>query len=367
MKTSKVLFLILFCGVGVSAAADSFLTAQSFPEPFKNASFGDKMEFESKDYAQYAPEYDKDTGQCIKNCPFPGLNVKTREESIELGLLIDPEELEDEEDGENEEEIIFDEYGRCISGCGEEEISFEDIENGFNQAGSDMADLISGQEPAQIGDFSPNAPAWCKTTGDGGVLLSAKLPLRPPVNMSQWVITSDFYYRCRYSKKYKKTICRLHPALDIGCKTGTAVYATADGVVDMAGWDSGGGGNVISITHANGLRTQYMHLSEIKVQQQQQVKACELIGLSGNTGDSSGPHLDYRVRFGYSNKYVDPLCPCKVTDKQSIKTEENNTVSSCTHSLFNSSKYSFGSGRKRLEWRRANGHCVPPNKLPDER
>ncbi|MBR3511267.1 MAG: hypothetical protein IKN73_04380, partial [Alphaproteobacteria bacterium] len=133
MKISKVLFLILLCGTRTSVFADSFLKAQSFPEPFKNISFGDKIEFETKDYAQFAPEYD-DKGVCIKNCAFPGLNAKDKYESIEAGLLIDPEESEGYDDGEDVTlDMEFDENGNCISGCDGENISYDKFNEEMNK------------------------------------------------------------------------------------------------------------------------------------------------------------------------------------------------------------------------------------------
>ena len=354
MKTSKFLFFTLLCGIVPTVFADSFLTAQSFPEPFKDTSFGDKMEFEKKDYAQYAPEYDEDTGQCIKNCPFPGLNLKTKEESIALGLLIDPNELEDEEDTAD---IVFDENGTCISGCEEENITYEEFMENIDQAGSDFEDLANNYGPAQPGDFDANAPAWCTS-----INTTTKLPMRPPVDMGGYTIVSDFHYRYHpVDNKWK-----MHPAVDIGTSVGTPVYATADGVVDMAGWDSGGGGNVVSISHDAGLRSQYMHLSKILVKKNDHVKACQQIALSGNTGKSTGPHLDYRVRFGRTTKYIDPLCPCKATTRKN-QTTNTNVVGSCNHSLFNTG-YRFKSGRKRSKWRIDNGHCMvnATDKLPDE-
>jgi murein DD-endopeptidase MepM/ murein hydrolase activator NlpD len=95
-----------------------------------------------------------------------------------------------------------------------------------------------------------------------------------------------------------------HPGVDIPCGTGTAVYATADGTVDRAE-RAGGYGNLIEIDHGRGIQTRYGHLSKLLVVAGQKVKRGQLIGLSGSTGRSTGPHLHYEVRI--DGRAVNPL------------------------------------------------------------
>jgi hypothetical protein len=91
---------------------------------------------------------------------------------------------------------------------------------------------------------------------------------------------------------------RMHYGQDFAVPLGTDVYATGNGIVLEAGRNSGLG-NYIVIDHGYGLRTTYGHLSRIRVAKGEQVKRGDLIGLSGNTGTSSGPHLHYQVnQFG---------------------------------------------------------------------
>jgi len=92
---------------------------------------------------------------------------------------------------------------------------------------------------------------------------------------------------------------RKHNGLDFPVPYGTEVYATGDGKVIESGWSSGGFGNCIVIDHSYGLQTTYGHLSDIKVVIGMNVKRGDLIGLSGSTGISSGPHLHYQIdKFG---------------------------------------------------------------------
>lgn len=92
---------------------------------------------------------------------------------------------------------------------------------------------------------------------------------------------------------------RPHNGQDFEVPYGTDVYATGDGTVIESGFNSGGFGNMIVIDHGYGLQTVYGHLSNIKVVRGQNVKRGDLIGISGNTGLTSGPHLHYQVeQFG---------------------------------------------------------------------
>ena len=89
-----------------------------------------------------------------------------------------------------------------------------------------------------------------------------------------------------------------HYGQDFEVPYGTEVYATGDGKVIESGW-SGGFGNCIVIEHGYGLQSTYGHLSNIRVPLGMNVKRGDLIGLSGNSGTSSGAHLHYQIeKFG---------------------------------------------------------------------
>ncbi len=85
-----------------------------------------------------------------------------------------------------------------------------------------------------------------------------------------------------------------HTGIDIANDIGTKIYATADGVVKYTGWMEGYGKAVV-IEHKFGYKTVYAHLSVIKVKQGQKVSRGDVIGLMGNTGTTTGPHLHYEV------------------------------------------------------------------------
>lgn len=87
---------------------------------------------------------------------------------------------------------------------------------------------------------------------------------------------------------------RFHDGIDIANKTGTPVYASADGVVSTAQAENGWG-KVVKINHADGYKTLYAHLNGFKVKVGDIVSKGQIIGLMGSTGMSTGPHLHYGV------------------------------------------------------------------------
>lgn len=114
-------------------------------------------------------------------------------------------------------------------------------------------------------------------------------------------ITSRFSYNRLHPIRKTYTA---HYGIDYGAPVGMPVHATADGVVVSAGLN-GAAGNMVHLKHKNGYETMYLHLARIFVKAQDQVAGGKIIGTVGNTGESTGPHLDYRVKQGGS--YVNPL------------------------------------------------------------
>ena len=112
-------------------------------------------------------------------------------------------------------------------------------------------------------------------------------PLRIPL-----VVTSKYGYRNHpVTSRYQ-----LHEGIDFRAAVGTRVYASRAGKVIFAGYRNGYG-KVIGIEHEDDFTTWYGHLSRIKVSVGQTLAAGKIIGLSGNTGLSTGPHLHFEVRY----------------------------------------------------------------------
>jgi murein DD-endopeptidase MepM/ murein hydrolase activator NlpD len=97
---------------------------------------------------------------------------------------------------------------------------------------------------------------------------------------------------------------RMHEGIDIAVPEGTPVVAAAAGTVIHAGW-LGGYGNLVVVDHGNGLATAYAHNSGYAASVGQSVDQGETIAYSGNTGNSSGPHVHFEVRV--NGTAVDPL------------------------------------------------------------
>lgn len=129
--------------------------------------------------------------------------------------------------------------------------------------------------------------------------LSDGLPAIWPVKGG--VITSGFGYRLN---PFGHREWKFHGGVDIGVPYGTPVYATNDGIITFADWDSGHGQMVV-VDHGNDISTRYCHLSSILGAVGDPVTAGELVGLAGNTGMSTGPHLHYEIWFG--DERADPL------------------------------------------------------------
>jgi murein DD-endopeptidase MepM/ murein hydrolase activator NlpD len=95
-----------------------------------------------------------------------------------------------------------------------------------------------------------------------------------------------------------------HTGQDFAVPTGTQALAASSGVVEFTGWD-GGYGNLVKLLHANEVETYYGHLSRIEVHPGEHVQRGSLLGLTGSTGNSTGPHLHFEVRL--DGRPVDPM------------------------------------------------------------
>ncbi|WP_104726208.1 M23 family metallopeptidase [Helicobacter felis] len=111
-----------------------------------------------------------------------------------------------------------------------------------------------------------------------------------------------------FEKRYHPILHRMknHTGVDLSTPIDTPVYASANGVVGLAGngWN-GGYGRLIKLYHPFGFKTYYAHLHKIVVKNGEFVKKGQLIAYSGSSGMSTGPHLHYEVRF--MDKPINPI------------------------------------------------------------
>lgn len=130
----------------------------------------------------------------------------------------------------------------------------------------------------------------------------ASIPaIQPVANEDLTRTASGFGWRIHPIHKINK----FHAGMDFTAKVGTPVYATGDGTVVFAEYATNGYGMHVIVDHGYDYQTLYAHLSKITVKKGQKLKRGDEIGLIGNTGLSSGPHLHYEVHKG--GEPVDPV------------------------------------------------------------
>ncbi|MBN2215577.1 MAG: M23 family metallopeptidase [Bacteroidales bacterium] len=120
------------------------------------------------------------------------------------------------------------------------------------------------------------------------------VPLIFPISKNDLIfISSEFGGRLDpFCKEFTN-----HTGCDYVAATGTKVYATGNGIVTFLNYSRKGYGNEVIIDHSFGFSTRYAHLHKILVESGDSVNRGQVIGLVGNTGRSTGPHLHYEVRF----------------------------------------------------------------------
>lgn len=132
--------------------------------------------------------------------------------------------------------------------------------------------------------------------------MASCIPAIPPI------VPDPKIYRLSSSFGFRKDPftgrSKRHTGVDFAMKPGNRLYATGDGVVESVKFELFGYGNQVLIDHGFGYKTRYAHMSTITVAEGMKVKRGECIGLSGNSGRSSGPHLHYEVI--YKNAHVNP-------------------------------------------------------------
>ena len=124
----------------------------------------------------------------------------------------------------------------------------------------------------------------------------SSFPEATPIRLVDTLKSYHYPYIGRITSRYGPRRGRQHQGIDMALKIGDPVYATFDGKVRLSK-AAGNYGNLVIIRHCNGLETYYAHLSERSVQAGDWVVAGQQIGLGGNTGRSTGPHLHYEVRY----------------------------------------------------------------------
>jgi len=154
--------------------------------------------------------------------------------------------------------------------------------------------LIIGQIlilPNAAGAPIPTPKPVANSSGGGGGCSSCTGPATYSGGRLSWPVVGGGNYisqRFRYG----------HYGLDIAADYGSRVNAAAAGTVIWAGWRSGGGGNVVWVSHGSGLYSTYNHMSSISVYSGQSVSRGQQVGRIGASGRATGPHLHFEVWSG---------------------------------------------------------------------
>ncbi|MEL6452005.1 MAG: M23 family metallopeptidase [Pseudomonadota bacterium] len=184
----------------------------------------------------------------------------------------------------------------------------EEVRRGYSGQGGPLTPLsfsTRGQEP------SPDAQRANRILNQMDQLnlyriAAQKAPFATPVKNS-FRFTSGFGFR----RDPKTGGRRMHNGVDFAASLGTPLYATADGVVTHAGWQSGYG-RLVKIQHEFGIETRYAHLSKLRVKVGQRVSRGDRIGDMGASGRVTGVHLHYEVRVG--GRAVNPMIYIKAAN-----------------------------------------------------
>ena len=132
--------------------------------------------------------------------------------------------------------------------------------------------------------------------------MASHIPAIPPLNTdpSTYRLSSPFGYRSDPIHGGAKR----HTGMDFACPPGNPVHCTGDGVVEVVKSEPGGYGNSVVVNHGYGYKTRYAHMNRIDVVEGQKLSRGDRLGVSGNTGRSTGPHLHYEVMYG--GDFVNP-------------------------------------------------------------
>jgi LysM repeat protein len=146
----------------------------------------------------------------------------------------------------------------------------------------------------QVVAYAPKSGVTRVVAGPGG----CQVPDGGPVGSTAFIWPSLNHYLSGYD------FTSYHEGIDIAAGTGDAVWASDNGTVVYAGWNSSGYGNMVMIDHNNGYATLYGHLSAVYVQCGNFVYQSTPIGAAGATGNTTGPHIHFEVR--YNGGFINP-------------------------------------------------------------
>jgi murein DD-endopeptidase MepM/ murein hydrolase activator NlpD len=211
---------------------------------------------------------------------------------------------------ETRNDVIFGQIEQALK------VTVEPLDQMFRDAGLDPETLVDAAKSGYDGQGGPltpirlstrNEPPFAEEVRANSILLG----LQEIDQYREAAFETPFAMPVRTAVRYTSGFgnrrdpfgrgVRGHEGQDMAGAYGSPIYATADGVVTHAGWESGYG-RLVKIRHAHGFETRYGHLAQVRVEVGQKVSRGDRIGDMGNSGRSTGTHLHYEVRIGGSPK-----------------------------------------------------------------
>lgn len=290
--------LLLIPSFFLNAQEDEFKKLREAEEAYK------------KEHRAAEDKYAKDTEDALRKLHLEYLKYEMEMEKAILafeGKNLDPRLVERAKALEriSPRNITYIKEGDAGSVLRELEKNNEQIRNRPTEpkAGSTANAEKKKQAPKEIKQ-EPEPPSAGGKTVDNEVIpreeIEANRPVYVPLKKKDYTISSNFNPN-RLHPVLKKP--RPHKGIDLAAKKETPIYASANGIVEIAQF-SKSAGNWVLLNHQNEYKTKYFHLSRTVIKPNDVVKAGDVIGYVGTTGYSSGPHLHYEIR----NKNI-PLDP----------------------------------------------------------
>ncbi|MEL7105351.1 MAG: M23 family metallopeptidase [Pseudomonadota bacterium] len=192
-------------------------------------------------------------------------------------------------------------------------LSMEPLAEMFSEAGLPTDSILGQVRATYSGQGGPLTPITLSTKGQApdatSLRASALLKQLDELNLyriavEQTPFAMPVFGSYRQTSGFGPRWGRMHNGTDFAGRHGLPIHTTADGVVKTAARQSGYG-NIVVVTHPNGLETRYAHLSKIHVKVGERVSRGDHIGDMGNTGRSTGTHLHYEIRV--NGKPVNPM------------------------------------------------------------
>ncbi|MCL2338617.1 MAG: M23 family metallopeptidase [Proteobacteria bacterium] len=311
MKNAFFSFAV-FCLFAVNASAMDFpaapapaptgggnalLSAQKFPKTFGDLSFADRMAVLKEGFEPFASTFED--GVCVSGCAFPGMK------------------LQDTIDFYNQQTAIATARADAIRAAPPPPppvVAPEPIVAPPPPAVQPSAIVPNKTAPTEFpetggtettGTAFPHTPAQTVTPPQSYPQCPVPDPKRTAIKPSQTIpdgyplnlpldVNSPFGARSAPATKNGRVGSSFHYGMDLRAPIGTPVFSTLSGMVTFAGYN-GDCGNMVRVVGRDGFGVGFCHLSEIKVHKGDAVAGGCIVALSGNTGNSGGPHLHYIV------------------------------------------------------------------------